>query len=688
MFLGVFFVVIIFGKFLALAIIPMLLLSLTFGTSSHYSEGREQELNSTLNKLQVSDDNQNSFKADSKNDDSNTNIPFKQKRAAPIPIKIITNSLLVKLKVSSGQEKTLRTKNGTIIEKAIKDLNSDIKGKGGKTVGIFKQLGILHVKIGNPRAPPYIFQPTRDAIEALQLNKSSPLKDKLSLSYNFKKFLESNPAVEKVYYDAIIPLAAQEMPTGVNRVDADRSPTISGDGNGMTKADIAILDTGVDVTHPDLNVVECLSFVGNELFDPFTGDLVPGPPLNNCTDNVGHGTHVAGIVAALDNGIGVVGTAPGAKIHAIKICEDSCEVSDITEGLNYVASHYNEIDVVNLSLGGYVPNWLAEWWFGVGTEAKEDAIKRLVNTYGVVVVAAAGNDNIDAKDFTPARVRSAITVSSISDYNGRCGGDPNRSWDDSFSYFSNYGSVVDLAAPGYLIESTIPMNIRGHPTPGYGAMSGTSMAAPHVTGAAALYLSLHPAASPSEVEEYLKSTGTKAPNRFQESTAFSCDHQGKGYFSTYFDRDSVREPLLYMGWGVPPCPPDCPAAGDVDNLPSNDADGDGIVDGQDNCANTANSDQKNTDLDDFGNACDKDDDGDGVDDSNDNCVVTKNHDQNDTDEDGIGNVCDPDDDNDKKVDTIDNCPVDYNPDQKDSDHDRVGDVCDFTDTQHQPPDIS
>jgi subtilisin family serine protease len=280
-----------------------------------------------------------------------------------------------------------------------------------------------------------------------------------------------------------------------------------------------------------------------------TGDVGPVVPLNNCTDNVGHGTHVAGIAAALDNNVGVVGAAPGARIFALKVCDtDGCPTSDILEGLDYVASHYYEIDVVNLSLGMERPNWLVRWF--VATDEIEEAITRLVNTYGVVVVVAAGNDHINAKDYTPARTPAAITVSAMADRNGRCGG--GQIEDDIFASFSNYGSVVDLAAPGVAIDSTLPGSR-------YGALSGTSMAAPHVTGAVALYLSLHPSATPAQVDQYLKSSGTKAPTLLQQNTGLSCDGNGRGYFSSRLDVDNIREPLLYTGWGAPICPRDCEA---------------------------------------------------------------------------------------------------------------------------------
>ena len=136
------------------------------------------------------------------------------------------------------------------------------------------------------------------------------------------------------------------------------------------------------------------------------------PVCNDGAPNGGHGTKVAGIAAAKDNNIGVVGTAPRARIWALKVLPDKGkgDESDVIEGLNYVAAHANEIEVVNLSLrhiGFSFPYFVA--------------ITILV-ARGVVVVAPAGNDNIDANSVAPAHVPWAITVSAITDSDGKCGG--------------------------------------------------------------------------------------------------------------------------------------------------------------------------------------------------------------------------------------------------------------------------
>jgi subtilisin family serine protease len=593
------------------------------------------------------------------------------------PVKIITNSLLVKLKIPEINSLSLQGSKADLLDKSFSDLAAEVKSKGAIPAGKIKNLGIMHVIVKGPKTLPSILEINKDTLADLGSESKNAIQYNLMNINNIKKSLEANPAVEAVYFDSLMYLNNQKLPTGINRVDGDISSAKSGDGKESTKADIAILDTGVQFDHPDLNVGTCISFVGNYI-DYNSEILIDGPPLENCTDKSGHGTHVAGIAAAKDNDIGVVGIAPGAKIHAIKVCGDggTCSTSDILEGLNYVISHYNEIDVVNLSLGAKVYSWVPDYFVGHGPV--EEAITTSVNNYGIVVVAAAGNNNENAGSFSPARVRSAITVSSMTDINGGCYRDPNYLEDDTFSTFSNYGSVVDLAAPGDHIFSTIPGN-------NYGFKWGTSMAAPHVAGAAALYISAHPAASPSEVIEYLKSTGTNAPARIQEGTALTCNLHGRGYFSGSSDKDDIREPLLYLG--PPVCPPDCKISdGSGSSGPVNpdliDYDGDGIVRKYDNCNLVSNSDQKDTDGDGRGDACESDSDKDGIEDYNannkgDNCPTTSNRDQKDTDRDGKGDACDSDDDNDGIVDTNDNCRLLQNPNQSDFDEDGRGDRCDL-----------
>jgi subtilisin len=437
---------------------------------------------------------------------------------------IIPNSFIVELK--SPGPSPLSTLSPGSLREIIGSLTPQIAAAGGRIGAVYDQFGMFNVVFERPLANPE----------------------------QFINSLRAHPAVQRVFHDAIVtatqlppPQPQQQVPTGIDRVDADLSATRSGDGVGSVDADIAVLDTGV-FTHADLNLYRCISFLNSDYLRP----VVLNP--NACPDLGGHGTHVAGIAAAKDNNIGVVGTAPGARIWALQVLHPgACQCSDdsdVLEGLEYVAEHFQEIEVANLSLGR------------IGINGDFDrAINKLV-LLGVVVVVAAGNENIDANSDTPGGYPYAITVSAITDSDGKCGGagpamtpagvtnqfqqQPVSNPDDFFAAYSNYGSVIDLAAPGSGILSTI------NKTGGYNFYSGTSMAAPHVAGAAALIKSLHPKASAFQIDLFLKSIGTKAPAA--GNPLLPCDGAGRGYFDDRYYAlrkivftDKVKEPLLHMG---------------------------------------------------------------------------------------------------------------------------------------------
>jgi Subtilase family len=273
--------------------------------------------------------------------------------------------------------------------------------------------------------------------------------------------------------------------------------------------DIAVLDTGISLSHPDLNVYRNVSFV-------------PGTTSGN--DDNGHGSHVAGIAAAKDNSIGVVGEAPGARLWAIKVCDGSgeCKISTQIKGIEYAIKHANEIDVLNISIEN--PN----------SPALNNIISEAVKA-GITVVVSAGNYGRDASTTTPANNPNVLTVSAIGDTDGKCGGSgpavklaKGTVADDSLAYFSNFGRVVKIAAPGVDIFSTY----KGS---GYAVDSGTSMAAPYVAGAAALYKSQFPNASPAQTMAGILALGSLPTT--------VCDGGAHGYFSG--DRDGINEPLLF-----------------------------------------------------------------------------------------------------------------------------------------------
>ena len=278
-----------------------------------------------------------------------------------------------------------------------------------------------------------------------------------------------------------------------------------------SNVDIAILDTGVSLTHPDLNVYRDVTFIN-------------GTTTGN--DDNGHGSHVAGIAAAKDNDIGIVGIAPGARIWAIKVCDSlgECKITNQIKGLEYAIQHADEIDVLNISVEN--PN----------SPALNNIIDAAVKA-GITVVVSAGNHGKDASATTPANNPNVMTVSAIGDSDGVCGaagpdltllGDNSTVPDDTFAFFSNFGPAVKIAAPGVNILST-------YNGTGYAVDSGTSMAAPYVSGAAALYKAQHPFAMPSEVNAGILGAGSNPTT--------TCDDGAHGYFTG--DVDALPEPLLY-----------------------------------------------------------------------------------------------------------------------------------------------
>ena len=336
--------------------------------------------------------------------------------------------------------------------------------------------------------------------------------------------LREDSRVKYVEQDKIYTIANQILPTGVDRINVDTN-AIAKIGEGeINPAIIAVIDTGVDRDHLDLNVDENFGFEC-EIVLIFIQCYTGGAYGDDVHD---HGTHVAGIAAALDNDIGVVGVAPGASIVPVRVLEadGSGSLSIVLAGIDYVTLNAFYIDVANMSLtGGF-------------SQSFNDAVAESVGA-GVVYVVAAGNDADNASNYSPASEPTAITVSAIADFDGIGGGLNNLTVpfsscteyiDDSVACFSNYGSVVDIAAPGVNINSTV--------IGGYRTESGTSMAAPHVAGAAALVRSQDFGLSPAEVRSALLAMA--APQN--------------SYDGFTEDNDGFSEPLLMVGESSPPNP--------------------------------------------------------------------------------------------------------------------------------------
>ena len=298
--------------------------------------------------------------------------------------------------------------------------------------------------------------------------------------------LRNNPRVELVAVDrrvqaaGPVPLTAGDtVPTGVRRVEAATSQVV----REASAVNVAVIDSGVDLSHPDLNAAHGVNCVGTGL----------------AYDDDGHGTHVAGTIAAKNDGAGVVGAAPATRIFAAKVLDasGSGSMSSLICGIDWVTSTLTDLDpsndvpVANMSLGA-VGQPVAPC--ATTTDPLHRAVCRSTGA-GATYVVAAGNDGWDydyarAPD-VPAAYPEVLTVTAVSDGDGKSGGlaapacAPTER-DDVYASFSNYATTSaaqahTIAAPGTCVRSTYPGGT-------YATMSGTSMAAPHVAGAVALCL--------------------------------------------------------------------------------------------------------------------------------------------------------------------------------------------------------
>jgi len=267
----------------------------------------------------------------------------------------------------------------------------------------------------------------------------------------------------------------QTVPWGIERIGSRLVNAVGNTGKGIK---IGILDTGIDYNHEDLkgNYRGGYNFVNNN---------------NNPIDDNGHATHVAGIIAAEDNDIGVVGVAPGAYLYSVKVLsfDSTGSTSDIVSGLEWSVD--NGMQIINMSLG---------------SEDDSISVSRAINnTYnaGILIVAAAGNSGNangsgNTMDF-PAKYDSVISVGAT-DIN------------DNRAKFSSTGPKLEISAPGVGILSTLNGGKNR-----YGTLSGTSMSCPHVTGVAALIMSAEPGITNTRVRIRMQTTAqnmSKGKNGF------------------------------------------------------------------------------------------------------------------------------------------------------------------------------
>jgi type VII secretion-associated serine protease mycosin len=293
---------------------------------------------------------------------------------------------------------------------------------------------------------------------------------------------------------------------GLQKINAEKAWNIS-TGKGIV---VAVLDTGIDYTHPDISSKlwynrqevpnDGIDNDGNGFVDDYLGWDFAGSRWyrstqdNDVIDRNGHGTHVSGIIAAeANNSEGIVGVSPDAYILPVKVLDDSGRGSwsSVARGIRYAADMGAKI--INLSLGG--------WGYASPRSFFGQAVKYAANK-GCVIVAAAGNSNSNVNNFMPANMSDVIAVGATTGLN------------DKRAYFSNYGSCLDVAAPGVNI-----LSLRSEGTGGdkgydffprldqeaeYRKLNGTSMAAPFVSGLAALLLAKDPTLTPNDVRRIIR----------------------------------------------------------------------------------------------------------------------------------------------------------------------------------------
>ena len=321
----------------------------------------------------------------------------------------------------------------------------------GEGVALFDAKGVMNAEIATT---------FMKAMGATPL-KAIPSHNIMVVTMDRKTYttMSAHGSVAKVSADPMRYLMAQSTPYGIPMVQADQLSQ-----NDTAARKVCVIDTGYNLGHPDL---------------PDANNGATGVANNSAvgswnSDGNGHGTHVAGTIAALDNIEGVIGVYPGVNVHTVKIFDNSGRwtfASDLIAGIQQCKDAGS--NVVNMSLGGGAPS-----------SAEQNAMNGFVND-GMMLVAAAGNDGNSSFSY-PASYDAVISVGAVGS-------------NESHASYSQYNSQVEIAGPGTSVASTYPTN-------SYRYLTGTSMATPHVAGAAALVWSFFPQCTNQEIRSVLNST--------------------------------------------------------------------------------------------------------------------------------------------------------------------------------------
>lgn len=350
-----------------------------------------------------------------------------------------------------------------------------------------------------------------------------------------------DPNIESVEPVSVGVTEAQYIPTGIARIgglDHVTEQYEPGNTEQVLAVDVAVIDQRIQPGHPDLNLINTFSFL----------------PSGYTTLPQDHGTHVAGIVGARDNLGGVVGVAPGARLYSLVSCGTSPDNNQVCTGFvsiyDHIVANAATYEVATMSIGCGVPDRSTIACHM--SSAEISGINSIISA-GVTFILAAGNEYRNADNLYCGDVSAMICVSALGDTDGKCGGlgpgytDQGISYrDDARASFSNYGTSVDIMAPGLRILSTVPFidSTQALPYIGtseqgdYASKSGTSMATPYVAGAAALVKLSNPSFNTAQVKSTLLGAAY--------SQTLVCDGNFKGGLIEGANSLQSVEPLLWV----------------------------------------------------------------------------------------------------------------------------------------------